>query len=355
MSGVSRRLRPLVSGSHISRRPAHLAMLVLLALALQLAAGAGVAYLAGFSRTSAALSHFDWPYIVGVVGALAASLVGYYYAYCGIYGVEGGPTLRPQQMRAVVVAGFGGFLAHGGGALDKYAVEAGGATPREATVRVSSLAGMEHGILGLVGQGAGVALLLAGAHRPPLDFIVPWAVIPLPGFLVAFWLANRYRNRLSDQGRLRAKLAVFVASIFLIRQLFVKYREHWPALAGMAGFWLADMFAGWCGLAAFGFLMGPAQFIIGFGTGMVFTRRTGPLAGAGILGLVLPITVWYSGAPFGAAVAGLFAYRVLALWLPMPAALAALPTLRLMGERADGEAPGQPGPQGEPALERRSA
>ena len=71
----------------------------------------------------------------------------------------------------------------------------------------------------------------------------------------------------------------------------------------------------------------------GYATGMVFTRRTGPLAGAGILALVLPLSLWYCCAPLAVAVAGVFAYRVLALWLPMPVTLAFLPTLRTMGEQ----------------------
>lgn len=38
--------------------------------------------------------------------------------------------------------------------------------------------------------------------------------------------------------------------------------------------------------------------------GMVFTRRTGPLAGAGILALALPWFLWQSGAPLAVAAAG---------------------------------------------------
>jgi hypothetical protein len=81
--------------------------------------------------------------------------------------------------------------------------------------------------------------------------------------------------------------------------------------------------------------MSVAALIVGYGTGMVFTRRTGPLGGAGVLVLVLPPALWYSGAPLAAAVAGVFIYQVLFLWLPMPAALALLPTLRAMGEQRE--------------------
>lgn len=97
--------------------------------------------------------------------------------------------------------------------------------------------------------------------------------------------------------------------------------------------------------------MNAAQMFVGFATGMVFTRRTGPLAGAGVLALCLPLTIWYSGAPFAVAIVGIFTYRVLALWLPMPASLALLPRLRELGQRqlphAEGKA--EPPPE-EPGL-----
>jgi hypothetical protein len=83
---------------------------------------------------------------------------------------------------------------------------------------------------------------------------------------------------------------------------------------------------------------------------MIFTRRTGPLAGAGVLDLILPVTVWYGGAPFATAVLGLFTYRVASLWLPMPFALARLPQLREMGRRPFEQAQGAVDVPKEPAL-----
>jgi hypothetical protein len=100
--------------------------------------------------------------------------------------------------------------------------------------------------------------------------------------------------------------------------------------------------------------MNAATLFVGFATGMVFTRRTGPLAGAGVLALVLPVTIWVSGAPFAVAVAGIFAYRVLALLLPMPVSLAALPTLHAMGQGPASHAAGVAANTKEPALRQHS-
>jgi hypothetical protein len=343
-----------ISAHHLERRGTALTKLVVLAAVLQVAAGVGLAYVAGFSSVRAVLGHFHWVWLLALIGALGLSFAGYYWAYEGIFTVDRGPTLRGSQMRAVVTVGFGGFLAHGGGALDRYALEAAGTDQREAKVRVSGLAGLEHGILALGGCGAAIAVLASGRAQPPPDFSIPWAVLPVPGFLIAFWLAERYRDRFRDRRGWRGSLGNFLESIHLIRELFAHPRRWWSALSGMALFWAADAFAAWAGMAAFGYQMNAAALIVGFGTGMVFTRRTGPLAGAGILALCLPLTIWYSGAPLAVAVVGIFAYRVLALWLPMPASLALLPAMREMGEHEVPQAEGKAEPPDEPGL-RRSA
>jgi hypothetical protein len=252
-------------------------------------------------------------------------------------------------MRGVVIAGFGGFLAHGGAALDTYALEAAGADERDAKARVSCLGGMEHGMLSLVGTVAAIVLLAMGLSVPPLDFTLPWAVIPVPGFLLAFWLAERYRDQVRTARGWRGKVGILLDGIHLARALFRQPGTYAAALVGMTAFWLAESLMGWSALAAFGFRMNWAQFIIGFGTGMIFTRRTGPLAGAGLLDIILPVTVSASGAPFATAVVGLFAYRALSLWLPMPLALAHLPQLRDMGQRPEEPADRVVHPPEEPA------
>lgn len=329
-------------------------MLLALAALLQLAVGAGLSYLAGFGKVAAALSDFSWPWLFPLAGALAVSFAGYYFAYQGIYRVDGGPELSRQQMAGVVTAGFGGFLAHGGLGLDGHILQAAGADEREAKVRAAGLAGMEHGILAIIGTATAIVVLAAAFHRPTPDFTLPWAVIPVPGLLAAFWAAGRYRDRFRHRRGWLGRLGAFLDSCYLIRQLFVRPLRWGPAVSGMGVFWIADAAAAWAGLAAFGYLMNPASLFVGFATGMVFTRRTGPLGGAGILAFALPVALWYCGAPLAAAVAGIFAYQVLVIWLPMPFALASLPALRELGTGVPG-AGGTAAPRGEPGLRQRRA
>jgi hypothetical protein len=321
--------RQNASGARLRHGTPIVVLLITVATLLELSAATGLAYLAGFASVRAALGRFSPVWLAALAGSLAISFVGYYYAYHGIFSVEGGPSLTGRQMRAVVVAGFGGFFAHGASRLDRYALEAAGADRKEAMARTAALAGTEYGVLALGGTATAIASLVSGLNVPP-DFTIPWAVTPVPGFGIAFWFAERYRERFRGQPGWRSALGTFLRAVHLIRELFAHPLRWGWAAGGMALFWVADAFSMWAGLAMFGFKMNGAALFVGFATGMVFTRRTGPLGGAGILTLVLPVTIWYCGAPLPVAVVGAFAYRLLAFWLPLPASMAALPALRAM-------------------------
>jgi uncharacterized membrane protein YbhN (UPF0104 family) len=97
-------LRRWLSVPHMSRCGAGLALLIALAVLLQLAAGTGLAYVAGFSQVSAALGNIRWGWLLALVGALFVSFAGYYCAYRGIFRVEEGPALSRRHMLAVVAA-----------------------------------------------------------------------------------------------------------------------------------------------------------------------------------------------------------------------------------------------------------
>jgi hypothetical protein len=164
---------PGLSVVYVRRRGSALAVLIAVAVLLELAAGTGLAFLAGFDKVRAVAGRFDGFWLMVLVGALLISFVGYYLAYRGIFEVEDGPRLSRPQMRAVVAAGFGGFLAHGGGALDQYALEAAGAEEADAKARVAALGGMEHGVLAIGGCAAAIILVATGRGQPPLDFTCP--------------------------------------------------------------------------------------------------------------------------------------------------------------------------------------
>jgi uncharacterized membrane protein YbhN (UPF0104 family) len=297
------------------------------------AAGTGLSYVAGFAEVRSVLSHVDWTWLAAMAGALCVSFAGYHAAYRGIYRAEGGYRLPRGRMLAVVIAGFSGFFAHRGRTPDDLALQKSGADPRESFVRAATLGSMEQGVLAVFGCVAAVVVLLRGPALPG-DVTWPWAAIPVPVAVIVLWAAGRYAPRLRDRPGWRGQVSVFGDSARLAAALFRRPLRHRTALGGMVTFWAAEMFAVWAGLAAFGLRMDGAALICGFCTGMVFTRRVTPLAGAGTMTLILPVTIWTCGAPLAVAVAGTFAYRALTLWLPMPFALVSLPALRRLSKQS---------------------
>jgi hypothetical protein len=319
--------RRWLSGNLINRRGAALVPPILLAIGLNVAAVAGLSYIAGFHAVYATLTRIVWLWLCAVPAALAMSAVGYYFAYRSIYTAEGGHPLPRRQLTAMVAAGFGGLFSTGGDRPDGLMLQGSGASRREAMVRVTALGGMEQAILALYGCAASIAWLCLGLPGVPLDFTLPWAVIPVPAFAVAFWLASRYRARRPGRSGRQARLSVFRDAVLLIQALFAHPVRHRGAIGGMALFWAGDALAVWSALAAFGLLMNVAAFLVGYCTGMVFTRRIAPLAGAGTLPLILPLTIWAAGAPLATAIVGVATCRLLGA-LSLPSALVSLPVLR---------------------------
>jgi hypothetical protein len=266
-----------------------------------------MAYVAGFGAIGRSLDHAHWAWLAATAAAVAVSYAAYVPAFAGV-----APVMPRRTLLAVVAVGFGGFLARSGNAVDRPAFRAAGDSERESKVRVTVLDGLEHGLLSLPCSLAAIALLAMGRRPPGLDFQIPWAILPGLGFGFAFWLAGRWRN-------------VFMDAVLRIRGMFAE--PCVAALLGMACFWVAGMAALWTALAAFGLRMEVPAEMVGFGTAMIVTRRTGPFGGAGLLDCALPPTLWVSGAPWPAAVLGTIAFRVFSLVLPLPFAFAGLSEL----------------------------
>jgi hypothetical protein len=316
----------------VERSGRSIMFMITAALALEVAAGAGLAYLAGFEHVRAALVHVRPVWLAYLAAALTVSLVGYYLAYRAILSVREGKCPPASRMSAVSVVAFGGVLAHSGGENEIRVLRAEGVSTREAKVRIAALTGLEQGIIAIGGFAAAIAILVMGRDQPPLSFTLPWAVVPVPVTLVVLWLASRYQRRLADGTESRGKISVLLDGIDQIRWHAVHAFKPDGAIAGMALFWAADAFAVWSGLAAFGVRMNVAAFFVGFATGMICTRRAAPLAGAGLLTLTLSLSIWISGVPLATAAAAVFSYRVVMLVLGLPVAVAPRKVLRTVEE-----------------------
>jgi hypothetical protein len=346
-------VRSFFSVHHLNREAKQLAGLVLLAAVLYCGAGVGMAYAAGFDAVKHRLDGAGWWWVAPAFGAVALAYGGYYLAYRCIARAEGGPRIEPASLLAVVTAGFGGLLAQGGTALDEFAMRAAGASERETKVRVSALAGFEHGVLAMIVCPAAVVALAIGASTPRSDYTWPWAVAVPLGFGIAIWLAERYRNRLRRRKGWRRHVGIFFDSIHVVYAILRNPRVYGSALLGMAVYWGGDMFGLWAATAAFGFHMSAWTAIVALGTGMIFTRRTAPLGGVGLIFVALVATMWNGGGvPLAAGTLGVAVYSFLTFWIPLPGSLVALPKLRALGRVGeDSSGRGTSVDKGEPALQ----
>lgn len=314
-----------------------LARLLGLAAALDLAAGIGMVYVVGFTPVGGWLPRMRWWYLGPALGGFGLAFVGYTLACRGILSARAGTVLDRSTTLAVVTAGFGGFLAQGGGVLYEYAMRAGGATERAAKVHSTALAGFEQGALALLACPAATVALLAAVAFPRSDFTWPWALIPLPGLLIAAGLSRRYRGRLRDRSGLRRRIGIGLDALHLLLfEVFGRPVKCRLAIAGMLVFWAGDMLGLWACTAMFGYRMSALAAIVGLASAMVVTRRMAPLGGAGFLTLALTPTLWYgSGVPLAVAVLGVLTYRLLTMWIPVVPGLITLPALRALAEEVE--------------------
>ena len=101
----------------------------------------------------------------------------------------------------------------------------------------------------------------------------------------------------------------------------------------MALYWTGDILLLWATLHAFlGRAPSLPALILGYATAYVLTRRTLPLAGAGVVDFLLPLALSWVSIPLASALVAVFVYRLFNLWLPLAPAVLALAE---EGETAD--------------------
>ncbi|MGH9172023.1 MAG: hypothetical protein ACRD0Z_14330 [Acidimicrobiales bacterium] len=325
---------------HVHKPGSRLAVVFAVIAICEIGALVGLAYVAGWSAVAGVLEHFSWRWLAACGGALLLSFSGYYLTYRALFSAEGRPPLHARQLATIVVTSFAGF--HGGAALDCYALRAAGFADNEAKARARALGGLEQGVLAIGASVAAIVVLVAGLHRPNAAFTLPWAICPLPGLVLACMLAGHLNGRLSAPSGWRSRLAVLFESIVIIRQWILRPVRHARQLLGMAIFWAAEICVLWACLRGFHVVVPVSVLIVGFATGMLFSRRAGPLGGAGILLIIMPISLAACGMPLADALGGVLAYRLLTFWPSVPVALAVRGPLRSLGPREPSRVPDAP-------------
>jgi uncharacterized membrane protein YbhN (UPF0104 family) len=321
-----------VSVEHLYK--AHrVAVLVFAAAVLTLSAFTGLAWWAGFVRVYHRFVHVHWWWILVALAAELVAYLGYIVAYREVARAEDGTELPLSSTAAMVATGFGVFVASGGFALDEAVLRSAGVPRKEARERVLGLGALEYVVLAPATMGA--AIYIALQTRPDIDpsLTFPWIVGVPFGFAVAAALMMN-RHRLTLPGWIGRHLSHALEALNLVKSLAVRPFPYGLAFLGIALYWVGDIACLWAALHVF-FQEPPpvAQLVLGYATGYALSRRTLPLGGAGVVDLLLPISLALVGVALAPAVVAVVVYRFMNLWLPMIPALAGLPTLRQISRR----------------------
>jgi uncharacterized membrane protein YbhN (UPF0104 family) len=273
------------------------------------------------------LRHPSWGWLGVALVTEVAAYLGYTLAYRELVRAESGPELAVPKAAALVATGFGVFLQQGGFSLDREALRRAGMPEREARRRVLGLGALEYALLAPAAVVAASLVLIRGLPVGK-SLTLPW-LIGLPVGAVLALTALRFRHRLEGRGRIRQRVGHALRALELVLCMARTPRRHWLAFAGMGLYWIGDIACLWATLHVFQAATPPVpQLILGYATGYALTRRALPLGGAGVVEALLPFALGWLTIALAPALLAVVAYRGINLWLPMLAALAALPSLR---------------------------
>lgn len=321
------RLVALVQARHLEYGRRHVVAFVMIGAGLASAALAGVAWAAGFESVGDLLRTPSWEWFPIALAGEVAAYVGYTLAYREVAGVHPAPRLPVRDALAVVAAGFGIFIARGGFAADYEVLRGHCESEADARKRVLGLGMLEYMVLAPVTCIAACILLLHGSTISS-GFTIPWAVGVPAGFLLALVLLS-HRKRFSPERGWRGHVALGLDALAILHWLARRPRRGIAAGLGMSIYWVGDAFCLWACL--YGFLGRPLPvlpFIIGYATGYALSRRTLPLAGAGVVEALLPFALLWVSLPLAAGMLSVLAYRFFNLWLPLVPAVMGFRHLR---------------------------
>lgn len=299
-------------------------------VALAVAGSALAILLAGWGHVRAGLTHADWVWLAAGPVCLMVSHLGYVVAYREVSRADDGPELAAEEAAAVVSTGFGPLSPKGGFAMDAATFRHFGLSRRRATLRVRALGMLEYAVLAPV-TFAGALYMVAAGRSAEAGVLPSWIVGVPVGTALALALWIMYR-RAGCPRSWWSPVQQFIDSMGEALRVLRSWPHGARALGGMTLYWAADIGAlAACAVAfthrhSVGF-----ELVVGYATAYALTRRSLPLAGAGIVEALFPFALHWVGYPIATAVLSVIAYRIFNLWLAILPAMAGVRRLRLAG------------------------
>jgi uncharacterized membrane protein YbhN (UPF0104 family) len=280
------------------------------------------------------------------------SLAGY-VALLWLVAGRAAPTIGARESAQITFAGAAATrllptAGAGGLALALWALRQAGLRPRAATRTLLAFLVVLYSVFlaAIVFAGAVLALGLVGNHGPR-ELSAVAAIGAAFGILACLAIGSRrreepdadasgelqpgYRGRISGGAKLLGDA---------VRDALGLLRTGDARLAGAIAYWMLDAAVLWAMLHAFGSAPALPVVVLAYFVGQV--ANTLPLPGSvsgGIGGVLIAF-----GVSSGVALPAVLAYRTVAVWLPTPAAIAAVPALRatIARWRRDTRAPDRP-------------
>jgi uncharacterized membrane protein YbhN (UPF0104 family) len=287
-----------------------------------------------------------------------------YAALLSLVAGRGTSRVRVRESAQITLAGAAATrvlptAGAGGAAVTIWALRRAGLSTRAATHSLLVFFVLLYSVFLASIAFAGAALALGLVHNPgPAALSAIPAAAATAGIALAITLARRSRelsnepanqtppNRLQLSSRVRRGGRLLGAAVRDASRLVVSGDLR---LAGAVAYWLFDAAVLWSMLRAFGAPPAIPIVVLAYFVGQV--ANTLPIPGSvsgGIAGVLLAF-----GVHAGLALPAVLAYRTVAVWLPTPVAIAALPGLRstiARWKREDDLRVATPAPAAAPAV-----
>ncbi len=323
---VSEFTLPTLDVRAIARRAALPALLAAVALGLVLMAGGRIEAFAEALRRGLDAKP-AWA-VAGVVFE-CLSLVGY-VALLSLVAGRATPRIGARESAQVTLAGAAATrllptAGAGGAAVAVWSLRRAGLRPLVAARTLVAFFVLLYAVFlgGIVVSGTALALGLVGSPGPVALSAIPATAAALAiGWCLALGIRGRSQSDAKGaSGRLRSG-AHLVGNA--VRDAIGLVQSGDLRLAGAVAYWMFDAAVLWAMLHAFG--SPPVLPVVALAYLIGQVANTVPLPGSvsgGMTGVLIAF-----GVPIGLALPAVLAYRTIAVWLPTPAALAAIPGLR---------------------------
>lgn len=265
---------------------------------LVLGSALAMSYSGGFMRVFKHLLAVDIVWLALIIGAQSVAYWAYIVPYKLVF------KLDFKQAKIHAFEGFKPFTLGGGFVYDmKFHKPLGG------QARVYYLGLWEYAALAPVVLIAAIYAYIFNSVPVPLS--LPW-IIGVPLGTVLFIVGIIWRRRITKFPRAHRLIGMLLGMI-----KDQSWRQITALMLGMIGYWCGEIFALWGALQLFDIHLSWVALLIAYATGYAVTRRSLPLAGAGIVLVLLSLSLHWVGVALSAAVLAALAYQVSNIVLPL--------------------------------------